>query len=240
VHKLKTTETQKMNAKELAALLTGREYRREITREEEAQAKSAGLVVAFGASDDLLELRGAIHDEAGAYDGGKVRVDHAGVIPSFEDIDRDDEEELRRYFQRENGGVDVEALWNSEPGYSWVIKPGIPHETFEIVEDGEPFCRGIVFTLADLPADLSKRTQDQQPGPGAAYAGYSAMQPHEQRVVDEQAELDGKRVKLEAFLGTPTFAGLPTVEQGRLIAQCSVMQAYSEILGDRIAAFAPT
>lgn len=215
-----------MNAKELAAVLTGREYRDEITREEEAQAKAAGLVVAFGASDDLLELRGAIHDEAGTY-GGEVRIDRAGIIPAFEDVDRDDQEELRRYFKRENGGIEIDAAWASEPGYSWVISTSIPYETFEVVEDGDPYCRGIVFALADLPG-------------GATHPAYEAMQPHQQRAVDEQAELDGKRVKLEAFLGTPTFAGLPTIEQGRLIAQCSVMQAYSEILGDRIAAFAPT
>lgn len=216
-----------MNAKELAALLTGREYRDEITREEEAQAKAAGLVVVFGASDDLLELRGAIHDEAGTYDGGTVRVDRVGIVPAFEDIDRDDQEELRRYFKRENGGVEIEALWASEPGYSWIIKTSIPHETFEIVEDGDSYCRGVVFALADLPGS-------------SAHPGYSNMQPHQQRVADEQAELDGKRAKLEAFLGTPTFAGLETAEQGRLIAQCSVMQAYSDVLGDRIAAFAST
>jgi hypothetical protein len=141
-----------MNAQELAMLLTGREYRKEIDRTEEHQAKAAGLVVAFGASDDLLELRGAIHDEAGAWGGGRMRVDRAGLIPAFEDVDRDDEDELRRYFKREGGGIEIEAAWEGEPGYSWIIKTGIPHETFEIIEDGEPYCRGIVFALADLPA----------------------------------------------------------------------------------------
>lgn len=141
-----------MDAKTLATMLTGREYRREITREEEVQAKAAGLVVAFGASDGLLELRGAIHDEAGSYGGGMVRVDRAGLIPLFEDIDRDDKEELRRYFKRENSGIVISAAWASEPCYSWIISADVPHETFEIVEDGEPYCRGVVFALADVPA----------------------------------------------------------------------------------------
>lgn len=229
-----------MNAKELAALLTGREYRDEITREEEAQAKAAGLVAAFGASDDLLELRGAIHDEAGTYGGGQVRVDRAGVIPSFEDIDRDDKEELRRYFKRENGGVEIVAAWEGEPGYSWIIKTSIPHETFEIVEDGDSYCRGIVFALADVPADLAEQVSHQKLAAGEAHAGYSTMQPHQQRVVDERVDLDSKRAKLETFLNTPTFAGLDTTEQGRLITQCAVMNAYSDVLGDRIAAFTPT
>lgn len=55
-----------MNAKEFAAMLNGREYRREITKAEEKEAKAAGLIVAFGASDDNLELRGAVDDEIGA------------------------------------------------------------------------------------------------------------------------------------------------------------------------------
>lgn len=141
-----------MNAKELAMLLTGCEYRQEIDRTEEHQAKAAGLVVAFGASDDLLELRGAVHDETGAWGGCRVRVDRAGLIPDFENVDRDDEDELRRYFKREGGGIEVEAAWEGEPGYSWIIKTAVPHETFEIVDDGESYCRGIVFSLADIPA----------------------------------------------------------------------------------------
>lgn len=140
-----------MNAKELAMLLTGREYGQEIDRTEEHQAKAAGLVVAFGASDDLLELRGAIHDEIGCYGGGTATVDQKGVLPDFEDIDRDDKDEMRDYFKRENGGAVIRAVWEGEPGYSWVINTDVPHETFEIVEDGEPYCRGIVFALADLP-----------------------------------------------------------------------------------------
>ena len=26
----------------------------------------------------------------------------------------------------------------------------MPHETFTVMEDGEPFCEGIVFSMADL------------------------------------------------------------------------------------------
>ena len=140
-----------MNAKELAMLLTGREYGQEIDRTDEHQAKAAGLVVAFGASDDLLEFRGAIYDEVGCYGGGTATVDQKGLLPDFEDIDRDDKDEMRDYFKRENSGAVIRAAWEGEPGYSWIISTDVPHETFEIVEDGEPYCRGIVFALADLP-----------------------------------------------------------------------------------------
>ena len=64
------------------------------------------------------------------------------------------------------------------------------------------------------------------------------MQPHEQRVVDEQAELDLKLQKLTAFYSTPIFHGLPESEQSLLLQQGVVMRKYSEILGKRIHVFA--
>jgi hypothetical protein len=64
------------------------------------------------------------------------------------------------------------------------------------------------------------------------------LQPHQQRVVDEKRELDERRRALGQFLGTTTFAGLPTDEQGRLKAQAVAMHSYANILGARIEAFA--
>lgn len=76
-----------------------------------------------------------------------------------------------------------------------------------------------------------------QPAPGAAHAGYSTMQPHQQRVVNEKAELDDKLHKLEAFKGTEIYAGLTNGEQHRLHAQSLAMRVYSDVLAERIAAF---
>lgn len=80
---------------------------------------------------------------------------------------------------------------------------------------------------------------NQPPAPGAAHAGYSTMQPHQQRVVDERAELDDKYAKLVTFIGLPKFGSLDPAERDRLRAQAAAMQAYSEILEQRIDAFAP-
>lgn len=63
------------------------------------------------------------------------------------------------------------------------------------------------------------------------------MQPHQQRVVDEKAELDEKRAKLAAFAHTEIFDALPQDEKDRLEHQSFHMGAYSDILGARIAAF---
>jgi hypothetical protein len=68
------------------------------------------------------------------------------------------------------------------------------------------------------------------------------MQPHQQRVVDEKAELDTKIAALAGFIATfdkpmSKFAMLPEPERHRMYAQHRVMVEYSAILGERIAAF---
>lgn len=139
-----------MTATELAAKLNGRTYGNEITREEEAEAEAAGLVVVYGASDDLMELEGAISDEFSCYDGGTALVDAKGLLPHRGEIDDGDDDALAGYFARKNAAKTIEALWCKEGGYSWTYKTDIPHATFDVLDDGEPYCRGIVFALADL------------------------------------------------------------------------------------------
>ena len=65
----------------------------------------------------------------------------------------------------------------------------------------------------------------------------SALQPHQQRVVDEKRDLDEKIEKLNAFFRTSTFHGLDGAEQGRLSRQAGIMMQYSSMLAERIAAF---
>jgi hypothetical protein len=77
----------------------------------------------------------------------------------------------------------------------------------------------------------------QQPAPGAAHAGYSTMAPHQQRVLDEQAELQAKIRALDLFSAGDTFAALPVDERMRLVAQSDAMKTYHNVLLRRIAAF---
>lgn len=64
------------------------------------------------------------------------------------------------------------------------------------------------------------------------------LAPHQQRMVDEKADLDEKIEKLSNFFGTPVFGNLDAAEQQRLNAQGLAMTTYSVILDERIAAFA--
>ena len=136
-----------LTAKEAAAALDGNQIGKEGGRELWAEMKAAGLVAVFGASDDLMEFRGAVYEEASAFDTTQTHFTGKGLLASECDDDR------CPYFAREMAAaVPVIALWCAENGISWTYQTEIPHETFRIMEDGETYCRGIVFALADVPA----------------------------------------------------------------------------------------
>ncbi len=62
--------------------------------------------------------------------------------------------------------------------------------------------------------------------------------PHQFRVIAEKEELDKKAKALSEFIGNnPTFETLDPAEQERLKIQNDIMWQYSEVLGERIAAF---
>lgn len=58
-----------MNTKEWAEKLNNMEYRSDSLLENDKQLKEDGVVAVVGASDDLCELYGAIHDEYVCYNG---------------------------------------------------------------------------------------------------------------------------------------------------------------------------
>ena len=63
------------------------------------------------------------------------------------------------------------------------------------------------------------------------------MQPYQERVVNERAELAEKVNKLGAFLFTAQFDTVPREEQFRLARQHFLMSAYLAVLDERIRVF---
>ena len=133
-----------MITKEIAAILNGMEYGEDIKEHDIEYAKVNGAVIVFGASDDLMEFRGAIKDEVGCYGGGFAYLDENGLLQN-----KCDNEDCPYFQEKLSHAKYIEATWNSE-GYSWIYTTEIPHETFEIVEEGQKYCRGIVFLMGDL------------------------------------------------------------------------------------------
>ncbi len=135
-----------MTAKELAEMLSGREYGWVLTPGEDRGAKATGLVVVYGYSDDNVEFDGAIRDEVGAYNGTTIHITPAGILRT-PDCDRDD---CPYFAQEREKAKAIKAVWHDKGGPCWTFETDIPHETFTINEDGEPFCVGIVFSMEAL------------------------------------------------------------------------------------------
>lgn len=141
-----------MTPKEAAAMLDGVEYVHPLEaklREMEKVLENEGLVVAYGASDDLLEFFGAISDEVGAWDGTTVPIDADGVLKSK----CGEGSECPYFAGKLKSAEKVTAEWcpkGVEGDPTWLIKTAIPHEQFKIMEDGAVFCIGIVFKVDDI------------------------------------------------------------------------------------------
>lgn len=145
-----------MTKEELAAKITGREYPFEITREEKAAARAVGLVVIHGDSDDLLEFRGALEEELGAWNGTSVTVTMGGKI--VEHCEHDGECPYFKFWLEHQQTFTVKAKWcPKEPKCSWLITATVPGAAFDIIEDGQLYCRGLVIDLAEVKKALEDR-----------------------------------------------------------------------------------
>ncbi len=136
-----------MDKQQFAELLTGRQYGDEITKDECLLAEQNGLLIAFGCSDDLLEVRGAIDDEYSAWYGtivGFCKDKDGSLFP----LEREDIDLIKKV------GIpllQIEACWNpSAINAPWLIKANIESSSFDIFEDDRLFCRGIVVDCNDV------------------------------------------------------------------------------------------
>lgn len=63
------------------------------------------------------------------------------------------------------------------------------------------------------------------------------MESHQQRVIEEKEQLDGRLASLNTFLSVGDVQGLPHDERVRMTRQAEIMTSYSNVLGERIKAF---
>jgi len=134
----------------LATMFDGRKYGEEVSDEEEAKLKDRGVVMMFGTSDDLVEIRGAINSTVDAYKGTDLFF-HNGKL-----LESECEDKKCPYFkelQKQNQSKSVKALWcedETDDDFTWSFKTDIPHATFEIFDGAEDFCRGILFYVDEV------------------------------------------------------------------------------------------
>ncbi len=136
-----------MNMIEAAAQLNGCEYREEGTRDIFAAMKDARLVAVFGASDDLLEFRGAVYDEMDAIEDATAYFIGDGLM-----LNACEDDGCPYFAKMLKRAAEVKAEWRPD-GFDglWLITTALPHAQFDVMDDGELYCRGLVFSLADCP-----------------------------------------------------------------------------------------
>lgn len=138
-----------MDKTEFAKMLDGRQYLHEITQGETDIAKENNLVIVFGASDDLMKLNGVFADEINCYDGGSVLIEPDGGIISQTECE--DCSQCKFQIAAKAKAHELKALWcENDKGASWTYEIDIPFATFNIMEDAELYCVGIVFSLDDV------------------------------------------------------------------------------------------
>jgi len=153
-----------MTKEEFAALLNGRQIGDEIGIHESELAKENNLIVIFGASDDLIEFRGVLHDEIYADDG----TDFIIAVPGQELETGEYWNDMPAYVKateimpvaintedpRSNIPEKISATWCPKDQdidqCSWYIKTDLPHSSFLIKQDEDIYCRGIVINVSDL------------------------------------------------------------------------------------------
>lgn len=135
---------------QFAALLNGRQYQSEINRDEELIARKSGLLVVFGASNDLVEFRGVLQDEVGAYKSTAIQLS-----PTCEVIDHsnicDYDGLILRGWTPPKSVCEINAEWcpeNFEGSWRiWAFSEHVSniYSTFNIMEDDQLYCQGIVI-----------------------------------------------------------------------------------------------
>ena len=149
-----------METKRLAEIWNGREYGEEITKEQIDVAKASWLIVIFGASDDTVIIKGAIDEEMWVSDeentiynftkDWKLVLDYDNLFEG--ELDQSDINsntlDILSDFYKEFIKTTSEFVAEFDKNwYSWFITTENEHSTFDIMEDWEKFCRGIVLKL---------------------------------------------------------------------------------------------
>lgn len=156
--------------RELADMLDGRPDVAPGDKHVVARMKALGIVCVYGLSDDLIEVVGASEAEIDAWQGEfregdaqDLRFLPDGLVDDHSPIDMDDDvgtaDEAIVNQPAPEGARIVHVDYGVEDLF-WSFRTDIPHATFTTTLHGVPFCRGIVFALADVAGPSTEAGRD--------------------------------------------------------------------------------
>ena len=133
-----------MTAEEFARLLDGREYGSEMSKEENELAAVNRLFVFLGESDDEFKSRGILNYFFNAVNGIEVTIAKTLNTPYWGVIHEEMKVQASAFVKNLKNFTVKAILFPEDPDTTWLITTDVPHATFDIMEDGDLFCRGIV------------------------------------------------------------------------------------------------
>lgn len=135
---------KRLTAKEWAEKLNGRQYREEVTPEEERELFSQNFLLVTGASDDIMMFYGFLNDEH--YD--KVNFN---LNEPIENNCEDNCPYFRLYLSNLKDAdrvYYVEPVWGATDEYSWTYKTDFGmYAEFDIMEDDEKYARAMIIDM---------------------------------------------------------------------------------------------
>lgn len=122
------------------------------------QARDNDILIVFGASDDLCELRGVFDEELDAWDG-------RDYTKPYDYLDNDDGDEDIIKLKKALKEIELKAFWcgkilettettglevDKDISFVFSVKDGIRSENFTLLEDDEVYCIGKVIDLKSI------------------------------------------------------------------------------------------
>lgn len=143
-----------MTKEQLAEQLDGIEYLKEIPTELLREARKNNLVIIYGYSDDLVEIEGAIVDEISGNSLIEFYLGEKDILrmPDKDDFPEEDSFEIAilHYFASKKKAAKIKAKFGEDESYSWIIHTDAPHVSFNILDEGDLWCRALVIDLKEL------------------------------------------------------------------------------------------
>lgn len=147
--------TEKFTVKSMAFCLNNRDDEDGFCEFERKCAERNDLVIVCGHSDDVIDFYGAIFAEGDCFNGGDFHL----------------EQEDGRWILKEGLGKcnNISAKWYEKSKITddweiipWSYETDIPHTTFYMTHEGEPFCEGIVFDIKNLKKNCVIEVSDDK------------------------------------------------------------------------------